>query len=160
MEEDDSDKQLLPKKPLSLTQQCKFQLGLDDTDDKGSIKKYRRIRTVIKYACEDFIPFTRAWSSHRRSTRRKAIARALQSVPEYKFHYLRSSSSLMCRLNGDKALARDLLMLLCQTQTRNDNRIANATKKQAGEAVKRGRKPKPKVEALSNGSTFLFSYVD
>ncbi len=97
---------------------------------------------------------------HRRSTRRKAIARALQSVPEYKFHYLRSSSSLMCRLNGDKALARDLLILLCQTQTRNDNRIANATKKQAGEAVKRGRRPKPKVEALSNGSTFLFSYVD
>ena len=32
MEEDDSDKQLLPKKPLSLTQQCKFQLGLDDTE--------------------------------------------------------------------------------------------------------------------------------
>ena len=66
----------------------------------------------------------------------------------------------MCRLKGAKALARDLLMLLCQTQTRNDNRIANATKKQAGEAVKRGRRPKPKVEALSNGSTFLFSYVD
>ena len=49
---------------------------------------------------------------------------------------------LIFSLNGDKALARDLLMLLCQTQVRNDNRKINSQRKVAGETIKRGRKPK------------------
>jgi hypothetical protein len=57
------------------------------------------------------------------------------------------------RLGGNKSLAGDLLMLLCQTQIRNDNRKSNAVRKQAGNPVKRGRKAKPKEDANKIGTS-------
>jgi len=61
-------------------------------------------------------------------------------------------SHCLCRFDGDKVLARDLLMLVCQTQSRNDAREANAEKKKAGEMIKRGRKKKPKNESNTQQS--------
>ena len=61
-------------------------------------------------------------------------------------------SHCLCRFDGDKVLARDLLMLVCQTQSRNDAREANPEKKKAGEMIKRGRKKKPKNESNTQQS--------
>ena len=47
-------------------------------------------------------------------------------------------SHCLCRFDGDKVLARDLLMLVYQTQSRNDAREANAEKRKAGKMIKRG----------------------
>src|SRR5271167_1346559 len=44
------------------------------------------------------------------------------------------------RLENDKLLARDLLMLLCQDTCRNATRRLNAPRKIAGDTVRPGRK--------------------
>jgi len=83
-----SNSWIVPKKHMSLTDECKLQL---DLSGEGSSKQYRRIRQHIKYSyecmipidthlSEDIIPFTRPWSSHKRGTRRKAIDKAVESI--------------------------------------------------------------------------------
>jgi hypothetical protein len=63
-----------------------------------------------------------------------------------------SLSMAYIRLQGNRRLARNLLMLLCQTQIRNDNREENKRRKAAGQNVKKGRKPKskPKTKPAMN----------
>ena len=110
-------------------------------NDKTAGKKYRRIRQHLKYSCESIIPFTRSWSSHRQSTRRQAITKAIESVPEF----------LLC-LHLTYYFVGFILMLLCQTQIRNDNRNVNAQRRKAGETIKRGRKAKPKLQECNEYS--------
>ena len=48
--------------------------------------------------------------------------------------------TLICRFNGDRALARLMLMEICQTESRNARRASNGEKKKRGEVIKIGRK--------------------
>jgi hypothetical protein len=52
-DEERSNPLTVAKKSISLTDQCKLQLGLSG---EGSSKQYRRIRQAIKYSCEGMIP--------------------------------------------------------------------------------------------------------
>ena len=141
-----SNSWIVPKKHMSLTDECKPQLGLSGG---GSSKQYRRIRQAIKYSCEgmipidthlseDIIPFTRRGTLSREG---QGVKRLIKLLKVFLCNFT-EVLPLIFSLNGDKALARDLLMLLCQTQVRNDNRKINSQRKVAGETIKRGRKPK------------------
>src|SRR5438046_7219946 len=52
-DKEQSNSWIVPKKHMSLTDECKLQLGLSGG---GSSKQYRRIRQAIKYSCEGMIP--------------------------------------------------------------------------------------------------------
>ena len=87
---------------------------------------------------KDIIPFTRRGTLSREG---QGVKRLIKLLKVFLCNFT-EILLLIFSLNGDKALARDLLMLLCQTQVRNDNRKINSQRKVAGETIKRGRKPK------------------
>ena len=48
--------------------------------------------------------------------------------------------TLICRFNGNRELARLMLMEICQTQSCNARRASNDDKKKRGEVIKIGQK--------------------
>ena len=95
----------------------------------------------MRYACCHIITFGDPWSFHHAKKQQKAVREVLKNVPEFVLYL----TFLTARLRNDAPLARDLLMAICQDDSHNANRAANAEKKSAGETVTRGR------EKISSG---------
>ncbi len=114
----------------SLADLCKTRLGIDGT--KESQAEYRRIRSELKIGCGDIINLECSWTSQDSTKRNEAVKAAVANVPEYHFCTLIIAHS---RLKKSLTLARDLLMLICQDNSRNAN-----TMKRAAAAANGGNK--------------------
>ena len=101
-----------------------------------SDKKFRKIHQTAKVITAEYFNFKTSWRSKDDQTISRAVNDCVRNIPEL----TPSCSDANCRLLGMHLLARDLLMLICQDETRNCSRKSNAAKKERGEEVKLGHR--------------------
>lgn len=101
-----------------------------------SDKVFRDIRKTAKLVTGEYFDYTTPWSHKGRELISRAVKDCTREIPALTPFCFNANY----RLSGMHILARDLLMLLCQDESRNRSRIHNAAKKERGEEVKIGRR--------------------
>ena len=122
-------------KHKSLVGRVKRGLNLADGTVESN-KAFRNIRQTAKLIAAEYFDFKKPWKSKDERTISTAVKECVREIPALTPFCFDAN----CRLLGMHLLARDLLMLLCQDETRNISRKPNAAKKERGEEVKLGRR--------------------
>lgn len=115
----------------------RVKLGLNLADGTAeSDKTFRNIRQTAKLITGDYFDFKKPWREQGDGIISRAVKDCIHDIPQL----IPFCFDANCRINGVHLLARDLLMLLCQDESRNCARKPNAAKKARGEEVKLGRR--------------------
>jgi hypothetical protein len=115
----------------------RVKLGLQLADGTfESDKTFRNIRQTAKLITGEYFDFNKSWRKQGDGIISRAVKDCVREIPQLTLF----CCSANCRLTGAHLLARDLLMLLCQDESRNRARKPNAAKKERGEQVKLGRR--------------------
>ena len=120
---------------LSLVARVKQGFNLADGTAESD-KTFRDIRATAKLIIGDYFDYTKPYSDKSRAVVSRAVKDCTGEIPEL----IPFCFNANYRLLGVHLRARDLLMLLCQDESRNRSRKSNAAKKQRGEEVRLGRR--------------------